>query len=177
MIEKSQCFLLKKVLPQAPFPNFMPGLELSRLSSGHSRPGTKFRRGVRGVTLFKGVPPQEGPPPRQFKSCLTWGRNLTIIRRKVFWPKGPEYGPLIIKTSYRRPHRLARPRTPAFQAGSTGSNPVGDANVWLLGNLCLLATAIISLLTPKLKPSRGTGPWAPPPGWSVLIGATAPIQT
>ena len=26
-----------------------------------------------------------------------------------------------------RPHRLARPRTPAFHAGDTGSNPVGDA--------------------------------------------------
>ena len=26
-----------------------------------------------------------------------------------------------------RPHRLAWPRTPAFQAGNTGSNPVGDA--------------------------------------------------
>ena len=25
-----------------------------------------------------------------------------------------------------RPHRLAWPRTPAFQAGNTGSNPVGD---------------------------------------------------
>ncbi len=24
------------------------------------------------------------------------------------------------------PHRLAWPRTPAFQAGNTGSNPVGD---------------------------------------------------
>jgi hypothetical protein len=27
-----------------------------------------------------------------------------------------------------RPHRLARSRTPAFHAGNTGSNPVGDAN-------------------------------------------------
>ncbi len=26
-----------------------------------------------------------------------------------------------------RPHRLARSRTPAFHAGNTGSNPVGDA--------------------------------------------------
>jgi hypothetical protein len=26
-----------------------------------------------------------------------------------------------------RPRRLARPRTPAFHAGNTGSNPVGDA--------------------------------------------------
>ncbi len=26
------------------------------------------------------------------------------------------------------PHRLAWPRTPAFQAGNTGSNPVGDTN-------------------------------------------------
>ena len=25
------------------------------------------------------------------------------------------------------PHRLVWPRTPAFQAGNTGSNPVGDA--------------------------------------------------
>ncbi len=28
-----------------------------------------------------------------------------------------------------RPHRLVRPRTPVFQAGNTGSNPVGDANL------------------------------------------------
>ena len=27
----------------------------------------------------------------------------------------------------RRPRRLARPRTPAFHVGNTGSNPVGDA--------------------------------------------------
>jgi hypothetical protein len=26
-----------------------------------------------------------------------------------------------------RPHRLVRPRTPLFQGGDTGSNPVGDA--------------------------------------------------
>ena len=26
------------------------------------------------------------------------------------------------------PRRLARPRTPAFHVGNTGSNPVGDAN-------------------------------------------------
>ncbi len=29
---------------------------------------------------------------------------------------------------YRKsPHRLARPRTPAFHAGDAGSNPAGDA--------------------------------------------------
>ena len=28
-----------------------------------------------------------------------------------------------------RPHRLARSRTPAFHAGNTGSNPVGDATL------------------------------------------------
>ena len=28
----------------------------------------------------------------------------------------------------KRPRRLARPRTPAFHADNTGSNPVGDAN-------------------------------------------------
>lgn len=27
----------------------------------------------------------------------------------------------------KSPHRLVWPRTPAFQAGNTGSNPVGDA--------------------------------------------------
>jgi hypothetical protein len=27
----------------------------------------------------------------------------------------------------KRPRRLARPRTPAFHVGNTGSNPVGDA--------------------------------------------------
>ena len=27
------------------------------------------------------------------------------------------------------PHRLVRSRTPAFQAGNTGSNPVGDTSV------------------------------------------------
>ena len=27
----------------------------------------------------------------------------------------------------KRPHRLARPRTPAFHAGDGGSNPPGDA--------------------------------------------------
>ncbi len=30
-------------------------------------------------------------------------------------------------TQHRRPHRLAWPRTPPFQGGDTGSNPVGDA--------------------------------------------------
>lgn len=28
-----------------------------------------------------------------------------------------------------RPHRLARPRTPAFHAGDRGSNPLGDAKI------------------------------------------------
>ena len=31
------------------------------------------------------------------------------------------------RLSLRRPRRLARPRTPAFHVGNTGSNPVGDA--------------------------------------------------
>ena len=31
-------------------------------------------------------------------------------------------------TEYR-PHRLARPRTPAFHAGDRGSNPLGDASI------------------------------------------------
>ncbi|CAI2717481.1 protein of unknown function [Nitrospina watsonii] len=30
-------------------------------------------------------------------------------------------------TETGRPHRLARPRTPAFHAGDGGSNPPGDA--------------------------------------------------
>ena len=30
-------------------------------------------------------------------------------------------------TTIIRPHRLVRSRTPAFHAGNTGSNPVGDA--------------------------------------------------
>ena len=29
---------------------------------------------------------------------------------------------------FARPRRLARPRTPAFHVGNTGSNPVGDTN-------------------------------------------------
>ncbi len=33
----------------------------------------------------------------------------------------------------QRPHRLARSRTPAFHAGNTGSNPVGDAMTILRG--------------------------------------------
>jgi hypothetical protein len=28
---------------------------------------------------------------------------------------------------FSRPHRLARPRTPAFHVGNRGSNPLGDA--------------------------------------------------
>jgi hypothetical protein len=31
------------------------------------------------------------------------------------------------QASIQRPRRLARPRTPAFHVGNTGSNPVGDA--------------------------------------------------
>jgi hypothetical protein len=31
------------------------------------------------------------------------------------------------QASIKRPRRLARPRTPAFHVGNTGSNPVGDA--------------------------------------------------
>ena len=31
--------------------------------------------------------------------------------------------------SFIRPRRLARPRTPAFHVGDTGSNPVGDAHL------------------------------------------------
>ena len=35
--------------------------------------------------------------------------------------------------NYRKsPHRLARPRTPAFHAGDAGSNPAGDAIFLLL---------------------------------------------
>lgn len=29
---------------------------------------------------------------------------------------------------FKCPHRLARPRTPAFHAGNRGSNPLGDVN-------------------------------------------------
>ncbi len=32
----------------------------------------------------------------------------------------------LFQTEALRPHRLVWPRTPAFQAGNTGSNPVGD---------------------------------------------------
>ena len=32
-------------------------------------------------------------------------------------------------TAHVRPCRLARPRTPAFHADNTGSNPVGDAEI------------------------------------------------
>src|SRR5689334_1430231 len=41
---------------------------------------------------------------------------------------GLEYGksPACRVGLTRSPHRLAWPRTPAFQAGNTGSNPVGD---------------------------------------------------
>ena len=31
-------------------------------------------------------------------------------------------------SSFQRPRRLARPRTPPFHGDNTGSNPVGDAN-------------------------------------------------
>ena len=33
------------------------------------------------------------------------------------------------KTFVSCPHRLARPRTPAFHAGDRGSNPLGDASI------------------------------------------------
>lgn len=35
------------------------------------------------------------------------------------------------------PHRLARPRTPAFHAGSRGSNPLGDVKTKGLGDYSL----------------------------------------
>ena len=35
---------------------------------------------------------------------------------------------LVGTVAAHRPRRLARPRTPAFHVGNTGSNPVGDAN-------------------------------------------------
>jgi hypothetical protein len=41
----------------------MLGLESAR--KRNSRPGTKFRRGVWGETLFKGVPPQKGFSPEK----------------------------------------------------------------------------------------------------------------
>ncbi len=34
-----------------------------------------------------------------------------------------------IPALFESPHRLARPRTPAFHVGNTGSNPVGDARL------------------------------------------------
>ena len=37
------------------------------------------------------------------------------------------FAALITNLAAFRPHRLARSRTPAFHAGNTGSNPVGDA--------------------------------------------------
>ncbi len=43
-----------------------------------------------------------------------------------------------------RPHRLARPRTPPFQGGNTGSNPVGDAKILF----SFLYVASIKLDTP-----------------------------
>ena len=33
----------------------------------------------------------------------------------------------ILHSAIGSPHRLARPRTPAFHAGNRGSNPLGDA--------------------------------------------------
>ena len=33
----------------------------------------------------------------------------------------------LLEIKRKSPHRLARPRTPAFHAGDAGSNPAGDA--------------------------------------------------
>lgn len=45
--------------------------------------------------------------------------------------------PVLKEALCLRPHRLAWPRTPAFQAGNTGSNPVGDAKMFSPGTDCI----------------------------------------
>ncbi len=52
-------------------------------------------------------------PKKMPKIVFYWSRPLEVYRKDVY-------------NSYLRPHRLARSRTPGFQSGNTGSNPVGD---------------------------------------------------
>ena len=62
--------------------------------------------------------------PDFFELCHFWKKY------ELFLQKGLpcEIGMLICRALFGRPHRLARPRTPGFHPGDTGSNPVGDAN-------------------------------------------------
>ena len=62
------------------------------------------------------------------KKILTPGISSGIYSRlsRLLWAKDRFGGTGVI--SIKRPLRLARPRTPPFHGGDTGSNPVGDAN-------------------------------------------------
>ncbi len=52
------------------------------------------------------------------------GRPPALGTRRI--GSGAGGGPPAVLSSVRRPRRLAWPRTPDFQSGNTGSNPVGD---------------------------------------------------
>ena len=62
------------------------------------------------------------------------GRVAQLVEHRPFKPVvvGSSPTPLtrFVYSEVLRPRRPAWPRTPAFQAGDTGSNPVGDANIW-----------------------------------------------
>ena len=63
------------------------------------------------------------------------GRAERIVSRFLSTPisfanKRAAFIPIVLSDHFNhRPRRLARPRTPPFHGGNTGSNPVGDANI------------------------------------------------
>ena len=55
----------------------------------------------------------------------TFSSGISSGLSRLLWAKDRYSGTNAI--SFKRPLRLARPRTPPFHGGDTGSNPVGDA--------------------------------------------------
>ena len=108
-----------------------------------------------------------------------WNDGFKIIFfKKIIYPL-LHFSNIPLFHFFSRPHRLARPRTPAFHVGNRGSNPLGDAKLilrkphFLLGlfyflgqghpRLCREATRVrsswasskeIPLGTPERKGSR-----------------------
>ncbi len=73
-----------------------------------------------------------------------------VWQASVDMPSGLTYSGVSSKFSVLSPHRLARPRTPGFHPGNTGSNPVGVAIFFRIREIgvCLPKLDLLTRLLP-----------------------------
>jgi hypothetical protein len=103
--------------------------------------------------------------PSVIPRYITVNRALTRTQRTASRSE-------LSQRNYRRPRRLGRPRTPDFQSGNTGSNPVGDTTSTCLhvgGDEYLACPGLAAHLRPQ--PDLGVDPRS-----SVFRLTTAPSR-